>query len=148
MSRHLVSVALVAAALSVLPAEMSAAGKVKSANDEITEGMSGDRSVENCTLYVFGVSFSFSDSLVYMTDIQTMEDMTVKSNYFLEGNEAYSNQLKIWLENGGSERQVSSLYFFKKSSKADRKYEKVRNRVIRKRGRTVITIPEFKFSKI
>ena len=100
------------------------------------------------TAYIFSVSFSFADSTVYMTEIQKMDSVEIYSGHFMVGRDAYSSQFKTWLENGGAPTQISSLYFFTKKSKAVKKQERVRKRVLLKRGRTIVLIPEFKFSPI
>lgn len=49
-------------------------------------------------IYMFGFSASFTDSIVYFTDVQAVENAWIDdSNNFLEGRGIYANQLKDYL---------------------------------------------------
>jgi hypothetical protein len=49
-------------------------------------------------IYMFGFSASFTDSIVYFTDVQAVENAWIDdSNDFLEGRGIYANQLKDYL---------------------------------------------------
>ena len=59
-------------------------------------------------LYIFGVSMNFTDSLTYMTDIQTLEHAYVDSKTgFMYDRSIYSQQLQIWIEYNMSDPGVS-----------------------------------------
>ncbi len=113
--------------------------KKKKANKEESESL---------TIFIYGTSFSFSDSIMYVTDIQQLDSVSVKDKYFLAGRDQYSLQLKKWLEAGGAPTQVSSINFFSDRGKAVRKFEKVRKSALKKHHCTIISIPEFKFSAL
>ena len=57
-------------------------------------------------VYMAGVSASFTDSLVYFTDIQFLDSAQVDGKGFLVGRSQYSVQLKDYLETkeGGKNR--------------------------------------------
>lgn len=103
---------------------------------------------EKTDIYIFGTSFSFSDSIMYMTEVQKLDSVMVRADYFLDGQDDYDSQFKKWLEAGGSSMQVASSQFFVKKSKADKKYAKVKKNAIRKHRCTIITVPDFKYTRI
>ncbi len=100
------------------------------------------------TIFMYGMSFSFSDSIMYVTDIQQMDSVTIKDKYLLAGRDQYSLQFKKWLEAGGAPTQVSAINFFSKRGKAAKKFEKMRKGALKKHHCTIISVPEFKFSAI
>ena len=100
-------------------------------------------------VYVAGVSASFTDSLVYMTDIQYVDSASLDKNGFWVGRALYSLQLKDYLEMQKGERNRTCFVFFsskkkslqKELSKLKQKYEK---------GKTLVVLsvgPDFKFEK-
>lgn len=113
-----------------------------------TQTRSKARKVDYRTEYMFAVSFSFVDSVFYMTEVQQMDDIPVAANYFIDDSSEYQRQFKSWLENGGAPLQIVSLYAFSSKSKADSKYKKVRTRIARKHKTTVVTVPEFNFTPV
>lgn len=117
-------------------------------NKIAVEESSEDRKSEMIPVYMFGVSFSFSDSIMYMTDVQRMDSVEVSGDFFMKDRNAYGNQLKYWLEKGGAPVQVPSLFFYKKQSQARKGISSVRKRALKKHKGTIITVPDFKFSHI
>lgn len=100
-------------------------------------------------VYVAGVSASFTDSLVYFTDIQFLDSAYVDGKGFLSGRSQYSVQLKDYLESkeGGINRTCFMFYNLKKNKlqkeldKLKAKYNKGNNMIIKSVN------PEFKFEK-
>lgn len=108
-------------------------------------GRSNERKTDFRTEYVFAVSFSFADSVFYMSEVQKLDSMVVTANYYVNENDEYQRQFKSWLEKGGAPLQVASLYCFPSRSKAVSRFKKVQVRVARKHKSTVVTVPDFKF---
>lgn len=53
-------------------------------------------------VYVYGFAASFNDSIVYFTDIQTLDSATIASKSgFLYGRDNYSYQLRDYLKGHG-----------------------------------------------
>ena len=49
-------------------------------------------------VYMFGFSASFTDSIVYFTDVHAVDSVWInESNNFLDGRSIYANQLKNYL---------------------------------------------------
>ena len=101
-------------------------------------------------VYIAGVSASFTDSLIYFTDIQYVDSAFLNKNDLLEGRSQYSMQLKDYLEQhlNGKNRTCFIYYNIKKKklqkevNKLKEKYQKGGALVIRD-----ITAPDFKFQK-
>lgn len=100
-------------------------------------------------VYMAGVSASFTDSLVYFTDIQFVDSAMVDGKGFLVGRTQYSIQLKDYLETkqGGKNRTCFMFFNVKKNKlqkellKLKEKYKKGNNMVMKSVN------PEFKFEK-
>lgn len=103
--------------------------------------------VKSSDLYVFAISFSFSDSIMYLSSVQKLENMTVREKYFLDERAELAGQFKKWIEEETSSQQIATLYYFEKKKKADAKYSKVCERAIKKHGGTIVTVPDFWFKK-
>lgn len=100
-------------------------------------------------VYLAGVSASFSDSIVYFTDIQHVDSASLGSKGLLEGRAQYSIQLKDYIESRehGHNRTCFVYYSSKKKnlqkeiSKLKEKYQKSNTLVIKN------VDPEFRFKK-
>ena len=77
-------------------------------------------------VYITGVSASFSDSLVYFTNIQYVDSAAVDDKDLLVGRAEYSMQLKEYLEKKlGLERRTCAVFYSDSKAKADKKYQKL-----------------------
>lgn len=62
-------------------------------------GMSLSAKVERTTVYIFGFSASFTDSVAYITDVQQLDSAYIETKYdFLMDRVVYSDQLQTYLE--------------------------------------------------
>lgn len=101
-------------------------------------------------IYVFGVSINFTDSVTYITDVQTLDPAYIDTKTgFLYDRSIYSQQLQIWIEyNMKQPNTTCTIFFSKNKSKLESKYVKVRDK-IRKDDTTVLkTIDTGKFKFI
>ena len=101
-------------------------------------------------VYVFGVSINFTDSVTYITDVQTLDPAYIDTKTgFLYDRSIYSQQLQIWIEyNMKQPNTTCTIFFSKNKSKLESKYVKVRDK-IRKDDTTVLkTIDTGKFKFI
>lgn len=80
-------------------------------------------------LYIFGVSASFNDSIVYITDIQILDSAWVddKTGFLLQRNE-YSNQLRSYFTSKGQLNRTCLVCFSDNQKKISKKYEKMKRR--------------------
>ena len=102
-------------------------------------------------MYAFGFAASFNDSTVHMTDIQEIDSVWINDkNKFLVDREDYSYQLRNYFENKGLSHRTCVISFALKYKDAVKKYNKLRNKYI-KRGNVDIkniSKDEFKFTAI
>ncbi|MDO4181665.1 MAG: hypothetical protein Q4D36_10305 [Bacteroidales bacterium] len=90
-------------------------------------------------VYIVGVSASFTDSLVYFTEIQLLDSVYLDKNKMLPERSHYSYQLKNYLENEeGLADRTCFVYFSNKKralqkemSKLKTKYQKGNTLLIR-----------------
>ena len=80
-------------------------------------------------IYIFGVSASFNDSIVYITDIQTLDSAWVddKTGFLLMRNE-YSNQMRSYFTAKGQLNRTCLVCFADNEKKILKKYAKMKKR--------------------
>lgn len=102
------------------------------------------------SLYMFGFSASFKDSVVYVTDIQQVEGAWIDhKTKFLLGRDQYSTQLKEYLEQSMQQKnRICMVIFSTKKKKAEKKFLKLMKNY--KKGYDVryLNAPQFKFEPI
>lgn len=98
-------------------------------------------------MYVFAISLSFTDSVMYMSTIQELDGIVLRDKYFFDERSDYAAQFKKWMEEETASEQISALYYYSTRKKAESGYSKVRKRAMKKHGGTIITIPDFKFKR-
>ena len=100
-------------------------------------------------VYIAGVSASFSDSLVYFTDIQFVDSALLGSNGLLVGRAQYSIQLKEYLEQKeNGKNRTCFVYYDKKKKNLQKEINKLKEKY--QKGNTLVLLnvnPEFKFEK-
>ena len=81
-------------------------------------------------IYMFGFAASFNDSIVYLTDIQTVNAYLVNNRTkFLSNREDYSYQLRNYLQSNGLEAYPTCITMFAENEKdATKKYLKLKER--------------------
>ena len=81
-------------------------------------------------IYMFGFAASFNDSIVYLTDIQTVNAYLVNNRTkFLANREDYSYQLRNYLQSNGLEAYPTCITMFAENEKdATKKYLKLKER--------------------
>ena len=101
-------------------------------------------------VYLFGASFSFSDSVVYFTEIMPVEGAKLdKKTKFLLHRQYYAYELKDYMNfQENMPGRTSVIYFSDKRSKLEKQEAKVRKRLVEKEGKTVRYLGDkFKFVK-
>ncbi|KAA6343497.1 hypothetical protein EZS27_008822 [termite gut metagenome] len=84
---------------------------------------------KNKQVYVFGVSASFTDTIVYYTDIQLLDSIELDKQGFLPHRELYSYQLKNYLEyQKNALNQTCMIYFSTDKTKLNKEAIKLLNR--------------------
>lgn len=104
---------------------------------------------ENKPVYAFGVSASFTDSLVYFTEIQVLDSAVIDKNGFLLKRDAYSYQLKYHLEDKGLMNRTCMTYFSDNMSDLNSEFSKLSSKYQKNKEYRYILIEmkDFKYSK-
>jgi hypothetical protein len=100
-------------------------------------------------VYVAGVSASFTDSLIYFTDIQLMDSIALDKEGFLPDRQQYSYQLKNYLESRNSKsKRTCFIYFDTNKAKLEKTLKKMKE-MYQKSGKSILrqVEPEFKFTE-
>ncbi|MCD7901359.1 MAG: hypothetical protein LUH22_16290 [Bacteroides sp.] len=100
-------------------------------------------------VYAFGLSASFTDTVVYHTGIQLLDSVELEKG-FLPHRDLYSYQLKNYLEyQKGQKNRTCMIYFSRNKAKLEKekakllaKYKKDKGTVLRE-----ISFEEFAFKK-
>ena len=78
-------------------------------------------------VYIVGVSASFTDSLIYFTDIQLLDSVKLDNNKLLPQRSHYSYQLKNYLEGQeGLVNRTCFVYFDTNKSKLEKPVAKLK----------------------
>lgn len=100
-------------------------------------------------VYMIGVSFSLVDSMVFITDMQLVDSITIeKKTKFLVDRQLYSFQFQRYLEGtykGGP--YVPSVFFSPSRKKMERKYLSLHKRYVQSKDLRMILvdISQFRF---
>lgn len=104
-------------------------------------------------VYMFGFSASFTDSLVYFTDIQTVDSAQIDpKTHFLQYRNIYAQQLQDYFSANMQPNRVCIVMYALSQEDAEKKYLKMR-RLYTKKSKAnydirYLTVGEFKFSPI
>ena len=97
-------------------------------------------------VYAFGISASFTDTVVYFTDIQILDSAKVSKEGFLVHRELYSYQLKNYLEdNLLQQNSTCMIYFSENRKKLEKEATKILNKYKKNNRMTVSRIDSDKF---
>jgi hypothetical protein len=100
-------------------------------------------------MYMVGVSASFTDSLIYFTDIQHLDSVSLDKSKLLPMRGQYSDQLKNYLENKlGLKDRTCFIYFDVKKAKLEKTMKKMKDKY-KKDGKAVMKEigSDFQFTK-
>ncbi len=101
------------------------------------------------SVYAFGVAASFTDSLVYYTDVQLLDSVTLLGGA-LPQQKLYTYQLQNYMEaNMGKPHRTCMIYYKNSKKKTDKEMTKVLGKFKKKKSNNLIHIDpkEFKFTK-
>lgn len=95
------------------------------------------KSSKNKPVYIVGVSASFTDSLVYFTEIQFLDSVHIDKNKMLPERAQYSYQLKNYLENEeGLSNRTCFVYFSNSKKKLQKTVTKMKAKY--QKGKTML----------
>ena len=100
-------------------------------------------------VYITGDSASFSDSLVYFTNIQYVDSAAVDDKDLLVGRAEYSMQLKDYLEsNKQLKNRTCFVYFNRKKKNLQKEINKLKEKYQKNKSIVVLEVDsEFIFKK-
>ena len=100
-------------------------------------------------VYITGVSASFSDSLVYFTNIQYVDSAAVDEKGLLSGRAEYSMQLKDYLEsNKKLKNRTCFVYYNRKKKNLQKEISKLKQKYQKNKSIVVLDVdPELTFKK-
>ena len=105
---------------------------------------------EKKEVYMFGVSFSLTDSVVYVTEIMHVDGAQIdeRTGFLLHRN-YYSTELKDYMNlQEDMPGRTSVVFYSDKRSKLEKKEAKLKKRLTGKQGKTVRYLGDkFKFIK-
>ena len=98
-------------------------------------------------IYMFGFSASFNDSIIYFTDIQTVDSAWIDDKtLFLQGRDIYSQQLKDYFAASMQPNRICVVMYAPTLKEAEKKYLKMRRIYTRKSDTPYDTSPSSPFS--
>lgn len=100
-------------------------------------------------VYLAGVSASFTDSLVYFTDVQYVDSAQLGDKGLLEGRAQYSIQLKEYLEEKENGKNRTCFIYFSRNKKSlNKELHKLRQRYQKGNSLVIRDVnSDFKFEK-
>lgn len=102
---------------------------------------------EEKVVYAFGVATSFNDTLVYVTEIQTLDSVSLTKSGFLPQRELYSYQLKNYMEDDlGNVDCTCMIYFSGKKKNLEKEAAKIKGKQIKQNKYTIVDIKSADFS--
>lgn len=102
-------------------------------------------------VYMYGFSASFQDSIVYFTDIQELENVSVAERTdFLYGRDSYSNQLRDYLAGKNQPFRTCIVSYAFDRKHIEKKYLKLKAKYTKKGNFDIryLKTDEFKFEKV
>lgn len=83
------------------------------------------------TVYLYAISASFNDTIVYITDIQTVDNAYMERKHILGGLQEYVQQVDRYFNAKGMTRRINTVFFQTKRSKAEKQFVKLRKKYTR-----------------
>ena len=100
-------------------------------------------------VYMAGVSASFTDSIIYFTDVQYVDSVVLDKDKLLPSRKQYSEQLDDYMKYKlGLDNRTCFVYFDLKKSNVEKIIKKMKDKY-KKSGKSILkeTGSEFKFTK-
>lgn len=103
----------------------------------------------NNGVYIFGVSDSFSDSTVYITNVQPLDFVRLNSkSAFLPMRSSFSYQLKNYFETKKNmPNRLCAVFYNVSKDKLERELNKVKKGYLAQKGYKVEQVNDFQFEK-
>ena len=99
-------------------------------------------------VYMFATSFSLLDSVLFISDVQKLDDVTVNNKWFLKERAGFEEQFNEHVGADVDESLMSSVYFSEKEKKMVKRRAKLIKRNAKKNRFALIQVTDFKFTNI
>ena len=96
-------------------------------------------------IYMFAASFSLIDSVLFVSDVQKVDDVIVNNKWFVKERASFETQFTDHVRGGFNESYLTSIYFSEKSQKMNKRRAKLIKRNARKNGFNLVQVSDFKF---
>lgn len=99
------------------------------------------------TVYAFGFSASFTDTIVYCTELQVLDSVRLDKGKFLPYRDHYSYQLKNYLEyQKGEKNRTCMIYFSNSQAKLSKERSKLLNKYKKDKTNRLEELKQAEFS--
>ena len=105
-----------------------------------------DKNSAQVNVYMFAAAFSMLDSVLYVSDIQLVNDVAVNNKWFLKERLAFEKQFNDYVAGTDNESYMTSVQFSDKEKKVIKNRERLIKRNKRKTGFKMYKVADFKFS--
>ena len=106
-----------------------------------------DKKSRQVDVYMFAASFSLLDSVLFVSDIQLVKDVTVNNKWFIKERLFFEKQFSDYVVGTeDNESYMTSLLFSEKEKQLIKKRERLIKRNKKKLGYKIYPISDFKFS--
>ena len=97
-------------------------------------------------IFAYGVSYSFTDTIIYITSIQEIDSAWVdgKSEFLVDRN-YYSYQLKEYFNKKNDMNRVCAIFYAKKHKDITKKYIKMMKKFSKRKNIDIRQIPDTEF---
>ena len=106
-----------------------------------------NKNARQVDVYMFAASFSILDSVLYVSDIQKVNDVGVNNRWFIKQRSEYESQFTTHIGAGDEESLLTSLYYSEKLKKITKRRSALIKRNARKNRFLLINVQGFSFSK-
>ena len=106
-----------------------------------------NKNARQVDVYMFAASFSILDSVLYVSDIQKVNDVVVNNRWFIKQRSEYESQFTAHIGAGDEESLLTSLYYSEKLKKITKRRSALIKRNARKNRFLLINVQGFSFSK-
>jgi hypothetical protein len=106
-----------------------------------------DKNARQVNVYMFAACFSLLDSVMYVSDIQLVNDVTVNNKWFVKERLAFEKQFTDFVAgtDEGAESYMTSLQFSEKEKKLQKNKSRLIKRSQKKNGFKYYQISGFRF---
>ncbi len=99
-------------------------------------------------IYVFASAFSLIDSILYVSDVKLIDNVTVNNRWFIKDRAAFERQFHDYVAADGNETYLSSIFFSDKQKKSSKRRARLIRRNSKKNGFKLVEVHAFEFSNV